>query len=267
MDTFQLPSHGEKLNALVYVAAGQTPHPTVVLLHGFPGNEKNLDMAQTLRRLGWNVLYFDYRGSWGSPGAFSFTHAIEDAHAAVEYLRDPVNAKRLNSDPKYIVLVGHSMGGMIALVAGAEDPGIRAVGAISAADMAGRALPAIKAGKGEQAVATMAKALAEEGMAPLAGCTPESLARDAIAHAEEWSLPAQAEKLKTRPVLEITSDDGLAPANDALVAKLKASGNTHVTTLHLYTDHSYSDARILLTTEVFQWLQDVAMMGLKNVQP
>jgi dipeptidyl aminopeptidase/acylaminoacyl peptidase len=67
-DTFQLPSHGALLNAFVYIAAGAGPHPAVILLHGFPGNEKNLDLAQAIRRSGYNVLYFDYRGSWGSPG-------------------------------------------------------------------------------------------------------------------------------------------------------------------------------------------------------
>ena len=77
METFQLPSHGAKLNALAYVAAGGGPHPVVIILHGFPGNEKNLDLAQTIRRAGWDVLYFDYRGSWGSPGDFSFTPSIE----------------------------------------------------------------------------------------------------------------------------------------------------------------------------------------------
>ena len=78
MATFQIPSHGALLNALMYVAAGAGPHGTVVLLHGFPGNEKNLDLAQAFRRDGLNVLYFDYRGSWGSPGDFSFTHCMED---------------------------------------------------------------------------------------------------------------------------------------------------------------------------------------------
>jgi len=47
----------------VYVAAGAGPHPAVVLLHGFPGNEKTLDLAQDVRRAGWNVLYFNYRGA------------------------------------------------------------------------------------------------------------------------------------------------------------------------------------------------------------
>src|SRR5580700_11312410 len=81
METFQIPSHGAMLNALAYVAEGAGPHPVVILLHGFPGNEKNLDLAQAIRRDGWDVVYFDYRGSWGSPGDFSFTHSIEDTQA------------------------------------------------------------------------------------------------------------------------------------------------------------------------------------------
>ena len=48
--------------------AGAGRRPTVVLLHGLPGNEKNLDLAQAIRRAGWNVVTFNYRGSWGSPG-------------------------------------------------------------------------------------------------------------------------------------------------------------------------------------------------------
>src|ERR1700712_452630 len=78
MQAFQLPSHGELLNAIAYVASGPGPHPIVILLHGFPGNERNLDLAQAIRRSGVDVLYFNYRGAWGSPGAFSFTHSIED---------------------------------------------------------------------------------------------------------------------------------------------------------------------------------------------
>ena len=106
METFQIPSHGALLNALAYVAEGAGPHPVVILLHGFPGNEKNLDMAQAIRRDGWDVVYFDYRGSWGSPGDFSFTHSIEDTQAAVAYLRDAGNAKKLRAAARETFLKG-----------------------------------------------------------------------------------------------------------------------------------------------------------------
>jgi uncharacterized protein len=35
-----IPSHGAKLYSVIYIASGAGPHPTVLLLHGFPGNEK-----------------------------------------------------------------------------------------------------------------------------------------------------------------------------------------------------------------------------------
>jgi uncharacterized protein len=254
MQTFQIPSHGALLNALAYVAAGAGPHPIVILLHGFPGNEKNLDLAQTLRRAGWDVLYFDYRGSWGSPGDFSFTHSIEDTHSAIAYVRDPANAKKLRADPSDIVLIGHSMGGFMALQAGANDPAVKAIVAISAADFDAGRLKSLSVDKQNAAVQRLAAGLAAEGMAPLAGCTPESLAREVIANADRWDFLSLVPKLASRRMLVVTSDDGLAPLNDALVEALHRAGNTHETAVHFATDHSYSDRRIALQQAVLQAL-------------
>jgi uncharacterized protein len=254
LQTFQLPSHGSQLNALVYVASGPGPHPTVILLHGFPGNERNLDLAQSIRRAGWNVLFFDYRGSWGSPGDFSFTHSIEDTQAAIAYLRDPANAAKLRSDPANIVLIGHSMGGFMARYTGAHDPAIKAVALISAADMSVDIVESIPPAGRSSAVTRIASGLAAQGLAPLSGCTPESLAKEVIANADAWNIPNLAPALATRPILVITSDDGLVPSNDAFVAALHKAAASHVTTLHFATDHSYSDKRIALQQSILTFL-------------
>jgi hypothetical protein len=91
-------------------------------------------------------------------------------------------------------------------------------------------------------------------MAPLAGCTPESLAKEVLANASAWNVPALAPKLATRPILVITSDDGLAPSNDAFVEALHKAGNDEVKTVHMPTDHSYSDQRIALEEAVLDGL-------------
>jgi uncharacterized protein len=257
METFQIPSHGAMLNALAYIAEGAGPHPVVLLLHGFPGNEKNLDLAQAIRRDGWDVVYFDYRGSWGSPGDFSFTHSIEDTQSAIAYLRDAANAKKLRSDPAYIVLIGHSMGGFMARYVAAQDPAIKAVGLISAADMGVDRVQSLKPEQHNAAIKGLAAHLAAEGMAPLAGCTPESLAKEVVANATAWNVPNLAPKLATRPVLVITSDDGLAPSNDAFVTALRKAGSTDLSTIHLTTDHSYSDQRIALEKAVLETLENL----------
>ena len=251
MESFQLSSHGSLINALMYEAAGAGPHGTVILLHGFPGNEKNLDLAQAIRRSGWNVLYFDYRGSWGSPGTFSFSHCMEDTEAALAYLRDPAHAKKLRVDSAKLVLMGHSMGGMIALYVGAHDPKVLGVDVFSAADMASYAqVPSdAPASAKQETLKAVAGALADEGMAPLAGCTPEGLAAELMAHGE-WAFAQDATGLVRRPVLIVTSDDGGAAPAQKLADALIAAGKGQARYVHVATDHSFSGKRIELETIV-----------------
>ncbi|WP_426687601.1 alpha/beta hydrolase family protein [Rhodanobacter ginsengiterrae] len=254
MQTMQIPSHGALMNALVYVAAGTGPHPVVILLHGFPGNERNLDLAQDMRRAGWDVLYFNYRGSWGTPGDFSFAHGIEDTAAAIAYLRQPEVAKALRLDPQRIVLIGHSMGGFMTVEAAAADPAIKAFATISAADMAGRTQALVSKDGEAQGIKAMSSGLANEGMAPLSGCTPDGLARELAVHASDWNFSSRVHALKNRTALIVTSDDGLAPANQAFAADLRKAGDSHVETVHLPTDHAYSDRRLELSKAVLTWL-------------
>ena len=121
MVQLSVPSHGENLLGVFYLAEGPGPHPTAIVMHGFPGYEQNLDIAQTLRRAGWNVMAVHYRGSWGVKGSFSFTHVAEDADAEVAFLLDPSIQAKYRIDPNKIALVGHSMGGFAVASAGAHN--------------------------------------------------------------------------------------------------------------------------------------------------
>ena len=68
MEAPDIISHNTRLNAVFYLASGEGPHPVVLLLHGFPGNEQNMDLAYAIRRAGWNVLVPHYRGLVGQRG-------------------------------------------------------------------------------------------------------------------------------------------------------------------------------------------------------
>ena len=258
MQSFQIPSHGGLLNAFVYVAAGPGPHPAVVLLHGFPGNERNLDLAQDMRRAGWVVLYFDYRGSWGSPGEFSFSHGIEDTAAAIDYARSAQMARILRLDPSRIVLIGHSMGGFMAVQAAAADGGILGVALISAADFGGRIGPPLSKDREPGTIRALSAAYDRDGMEPLSGCTAEGLAHEMIANATQWSFMGKINALKTRPLLIVTSEDAYARGDQAFASALRHAGNDRVATLHLPTDHVYSDQRGALSGAVLRWLATVA---------
>jgi acetyl esterase/lipase len=109
-----IPSGGVLMNGVMYAAAGAGNHPTVLNLHGTPGNEQNVDIAQTLRRAGYNVLCFHYRGAWGSPGSFTQAGGVEDAVAALAFLQDPAVVAKFQIDIKRLIVIGHSYGGFAA---------------------------------------------------------------------------------------------------------------------------------------------------------
>ncbi len=245
MAVLHIPIGGVLINGVVYTAAGPGPHPTLVICHGLPGNEKNLDLAQAARRAGWNAVTFNYRGSWGSPGAFSFLGNLADAKAVLAYLRDPANAAKLGIDTSKIVLAGHSMGGWVTAMTAETDPALAGAILISAAAMGEI---------GGQPRAEVA-ALMADNLESLAGVTAGTMADQVIANAKAMDWTPGAAGLARKPLLVLSSDDGLAPQTDALVAAVKARGDARVTAVHVATDHGWSDSRIRLQDEVIRWLE------------
>jgi pimeloyl-ACP methyl ester carboxylesterase len=238
----QIPSRGVLLNGVMYTASGAGPHPTLVLFHGFPGNEQNLDLAQAVRRAGFNVLTLHYRGSWGSPGAFSFTHCAEDADAALAFARDPKTVARFGIDTDRLFTGGHSMGGFMAASSAAHDLGVKGVVMISAWNIGGT--PAAAANDPGF----------RENVVPLAGTSVEALIAEIQASPEKLKFTSMTDALKTRPVLLITADDGSPKAAHELAEALKAAGDRDVGEIHMTTDHPFSDHRIALESAVVEWL-------------
>jgi uncharacterized protein len=130
-----IPSGNALLAGLIYRANGSGKHSTLLLLHGYPGNERNLDLAQVVRAMGWNVIYFDYRGSWGSQGKFSFVNCVEDVVNVVKFCNKLQDSLKI--DTSNIVLFGHSMGGWITLKAIQAIPQIKKGFALSTWDIYG----------------------------------------------------------------------------------------------------------------------------------
>ena len=125
-----IPSDNSLLAGFIYRANGVHKHPTLLLLHGYPGNERNLDLAQVARAHGWNVIYFNYRGSWGSQGKFSFKNCVEDVVNVVAFCKKYQDSLKI--DTSNIVLFGHSMGGWVCLKALQQLPTIKKGFALSA---------------------------------------------------------------------------------------------------------------------------------------
>lgn len=244
MEVLHIPSGDVQINGVAYLAAGAGPHPTIIICHGLPGNEKNLDLAQALRRAGWNTITFNYRGSWGSPGSFRFANNPEDAKAVLAYIRSPANAGTLGIDTARIVLAGHSMGGWVAAIASERDNAVQGTILISAANMGAM---------GREPRPTILAHMKGD-METLATTTPEAMTEEIVAHADDYDFLSGASTFINRPLLVLSSDDGLAPMTDALVKAVRQTGGKRVTAIHVATDHGWSDRRIRLQTEIINWL-------------
>jgi uncharacterized protein len=254
---FTFASHGHQLVGRILVAQGAGPHPTVLLLHGFPGDEQNGDLAHTFRRAGWNVMTFHYRGAWGSQGAFSFTHVLEDVPAALTKLRTQEMLERCRMDADRIVLIGHSMGGFAALFTAAADPSIRAVASLAGFHFG----PFAQLLRQDTSLIASTIHDWDTCLPALRGAVAEQLVQEVLDHAEQWTLDQYLDHLSQRHLFLLgASRDTVAPVelhHTPLVAALERCSAPHVRSAILHTDHAFSDARLVLAQHLLPWLAEV----------
>ena len=104
--SLELTSGGSIIHGLIELTTGPGPHPTIIFLHGIPGFEKNMDLSQIFKRLGFNTIIFHYRGSCGSRGTYSFTNCLQDGENVANHFLLPDVAKLYRIDVTNIFLLG-----------------------------------------------------------------------------------------------------------------------------------------------------------------
>jgi len=239
MQELQIPSAGSKLQGFIYKANGKGPHPTLLLLHGYPGNERNLDLAQVARARGWNVVYFDYRGTWASQGTFSFKNCVEDVVNVTAFCK--TKAAEFNIDTTNIVLFGHSMGGWICLKALQQLPGVKKGFALSTWNIAGTYkmfngnYDSLKATMGDYFVLN---ATTRQQFEPVGKDTAF------------YYLGNDGKALAGKQIIMLDEHHRNAPIADAIKAENKAYFEYSVWN----TDHPFSNKRVALIKKVLAFL-------------
>lgn len=234
-------SGGYTLFGALYMAQGDDPKPTVVLLHGMPGIEKNIDMALALRDAGWNSLIFHYRGCWGSEGVYHFPTMPGDVIAALDYLQSGVHPQ---VDPDRLYLVGHSMGGWAAVLAAARDPRPRAVAVYSAVC--------------DPRDFTWTAEIVEAYFTPwLPGLTSQAFLENWAAMGDDLVPVEQVGKVSPRPLLIIHGEEDETIPSFQADALYRAADPDHTTlALHPDANHSFTWHRPWLIETLLGWLGD-----------
>lgn len=248
-----IPGARGRLFSVLYTAGGPGPHPAVLLLHGIPGCERNLDLAQALRRAGFHVMTFHYSGSWGSDGDYSLANDLEDANTVLDFiLQDTV----YGFDKDRMFAVGHSLGGFVCGQLTAKRPEIRAGVLLMPCDI-GR-LPQIA--QENPSVCQTMKEVLEEGAQWLTGTTGEALWQEITAHSETLRLESAAEALAQKPLLCVagTLDIHTPPMYycEPLVRAIRQAGGAQLQSICCPTDHFFADYRLTIAEKVTGFLTE-----------
>lgn len=240
-----------RLLSVLYTAAGEGPHPTVLLLHGIPGCERNFDIAQSLRRAGFHVMTFHYSGNWGSDGNYSLANDLEDAGTVLDcILADETHG----FDKSRIYAVGHSMGGFVCGQLTARREEIRGGVLLMPCDIGRIGQIAAEDPRAYQVI----REVLDDSAQWLNGVTGEALAREAEAHAQEFRLENAAAGLSKKPVLCIGGalDIYTPPERHCapLAQAVRAQGGGQFHSVSLPTDHFFADYRLTVAKLVTDFL-------------
>ncbi|ADE57722.1 MULTISPECIES: alpha/beta hydrolase family protein [Aminobacterium] len=257
MEALDFVSEGSHLYGVIYIAQGIPPHPTILFLHGFPGTEKNLDLAQVLRRAGFNTVVFSYRGCWGSQGFYSFSHVISDSINAVRYLQSDFAQKNYGVDPERILIFGHSMGGFAMAKVADAMPGIRDFCFISGWNLGFDGKNGLNDSESQKKLDLLLKL----GAPPLHGTNKEALLEEIRCHLHDWDIVNSASSFINRNILVLgAKNDNITPlrTNHApFVEALRKYNNEGTKEIIMNTDHSYSDCRVALAGHILDWLESL----------
>ena len=250
---FVLDSHGDSIFGRVLLPALKTKEersPVLVLLHGYPGMEQNMDIAYALRRAGVATVHFSYRGVWGGHGNYRFSHLIEDTFTVVEMLRQRAEEYRL--DPGRIYLFGHSMGGFAELTAIAKGLAVRGGIVVAPCDMAMRAME-------EPAKYERMKQTPEKGFFRLPDA--DYLWGELEENLEKWRFDALAARIPQHMQLHFiggTRDTAVPPQRHIYpLYELLRQRGMKVSYQELDTVHAFTGYRVTLARMVLDLLMEM----------
>jgi len=246
-----IPGERGNLLTLLYLPGGAGPHPTVLLAHGYPGCEQNMDLAQALRRVGFAVMTFHYSGSWGSDGEYALEHCLQDAETVLTYLME--NREEWNLDAEQFFMAGHSIGGFVTAHMLARFEELRAGVLITPFDV-GRAY---LEGRKDPVFRRNLMDVMQYGDGWLKGFSADRLLDELSLHAREYRLSSLCEALSHKPVLCIgaTRDEDAPVALHCypLCEAMEKYGAHEFFYEEFHTDHTLASRRIALCRDTAEF--------------
>ena len=251
------------LKGKFYLADGQGNFPTVLLLHGFPGNESDvLGIGVRLAQSKINALTFNYSGTYKSEGKISWDNMQSDIHAALKFLKQTTNINLYNIDTSKIYLGGWCSGGGMALTYAAYHPDIKVVFSIAPSDQTEfmklyLSNPDIKKNTDKSfGDITYPKGHLRFDQ----GATPMEVAETGINQINPiYDLKKCAPLLATKDILLIGGWDDRQTTMEVFILPLyralQSAGSKSIRLMAFQDDHYFQKSRSELANEVINWIK------------
>jgi dienelactone hydrolase len=251
------------LSGKMHPAQGTGPFATVILLHGSPGNEDDvLDLGQKLSQHHYNVLTFNYSGTYESEGRFSFADTQLDIRAAYMFLHQSETLDRFKIDVSRLYLGGWSYGGGMALTYTANHPAIHAAFSISGMDPGAL----MREYAGDSDYQAMIDEIFEQyqrpdsPLRPAPGATPKEIFEQKL-DITPYDLRLSASALASKHLLLIGGWDDLDVRIDnhmlPLYRTLRTAKAKNVSILAFQDDHAFANVRDELAAAVLDWMKAI----------
>jgi uncharacterized protein len=248
---------GDLVRGRFFPTSAPAPLATLVLIPGFGGSPADvLGLGDRLSARDVNVLVFNNRGVLDSGGTLTYANALEDARAALEWLRSPAARARFRVDPGHIVLGGHSFGGSIAILHAARDSSVRRVLAIAGADHSTYARRMREEPDYRDAIREVLLGVrAPRGSVRF---DPDALLDEIVANESAYAHPPHAPRFAGRAVLLLGGwEDGTCPVEREILPMYRAlrtiAGSDP--SIIAYPDgHSFGNSRDRLAEDIHAWL-------------
>lgn len=258
----ELSKNGNKIDAKFY-SANKTLPPTVILLHGFPGNSNSpYGLAERINENGINVLVFNYEGSFESEGVFSFENCMEDIGVAITFLKQKNNIRQYAIDTSKIIVCGCSMGAAYALSAAVHNAEIRKIIAVAGGNDLSIYLQ--RFGKDPAYRSSFEKRISGSTIpnGPIKGDETyiHNYFDQIIPNYGNYDLIINADKFKNKEILFITGWlDTTVPTEEFVIPAyrhLKTRNPENISIKAIETDHNFSNARDELANSIVEWVKN-----------
>jgi dienelactone hydrolase len=256
----EFESNGANIHAIFYQASGVEPLPTVILCHGFTGNNADvLGLGERLMEEGFNALAFNYRGTWGSEGLFTISNSLEDVISAIRYVESNSAIQEFSVDPSSITVIGWSYGGGMALLGSLNNPTIRRVVYIAGGNLSEVGRMMQKSDEFKQAILKMIdQGISDSGFNSQPA---EELFSEVFADMNKYDLVKHAKALSDKDILIIggwrDQEDTIEHHILPLYRALQGHGAKQVQIEIFDTDHSFANASNKLADRIVSWLKRI----------